>query len=336
MSLVIRKPAENRFAKALVFAPAGAGKTVFLGSADLDERTAPMLLLDFEGGSESLAGLDVDVAEIHSWEDYNEAYELLASKDHGYKSVGLDSITETHKWALLKIIGRKGPSRSEPDLIEQGDYGIGTTQMRRLLREFRDLPMHVFFSAHSKEVEYPREGKVRVPDLVGQMAEEVSGIVSIQGYLAQYEEEGATHRTLLLHSFPRFRIKARTPWETEVPSELVDPTVTTLLDALGYQATNGQVVVQKSSSPVVDPVVDPEPEVQPEEEPEQEPEPQPEEEPEVQPVDQETLDSYSDMTLPQLRSHAREMGVSLVGLRNRTQIVEKILAQKEESNGSGN
>lgn len=234
MALLIRKPSESRYLKLCGFAPAGAGKTVLLGTAELDERTAPCLGLDFEGGTESLSGLDIDVAPISAWKDFNEAYELLASGDSGYKSVFLDSISEVHKFALLAILKEQGPSRKDPDLLEQRDYGTATVQMRRLLREFRDLPMHVMFSAHAKEIEIPREGRVRIPDLAGQMAEEISGIVSVQGYLAQFEEDGELHRTMLLHSFPKFRIKARTPWGVVAPEEIIDPTMTKILDALGY------------------------------------------------------------------------------------------------------
>lgn len=237
----ITKPSENRYVKGLFFAPAGNGKTVLIGTAELDERTSPMCLLDFEGGTESLAGLDVVVIPIRTWDDYNEAYEALANGStidgidfSQFKSVGIDSISETHKFALLDILRRQGHTRKDPDLLEQRDYGTATVQMRRLLREFRDLPMHVFFTAHAKEVEIPREGRVRVPDLAGQLAEEVSGLVSVQGYLAQYEDDGELHRTLLLHSFPKFRIKIRTPWGVQVPEEIVDPTVTDLLDLLNY------------------------------------------------------------------------------------------------------
>jgi hypothetical protein len=261
-------PSERRFCKALIFAPAGAGKTVLLGTAQEDERTFPMLVLDFEGGTESLAGLDIDTVPIRSWEDYNEAYEALVNGDtldfeedgeaytidfSAYKSLGIDSISETHKFALLEILRKEGPSRRDPDLIEQGDYGRASTQMRRLLREFRDLDMHVFFVAHAKETDVPREGRVRLPDLAGQLAEEVSGLMSIAGYLAQYEEDdGELHRSLLLHSFPKFRIKARTRWGVSAPAEIIDPTIGKILDALGYGETPAQSDTRSSRGKQVD------------------------------------------------------------------------------------
>lgn len=253
MSLQIVNPAAKRFLKGLIIAPPGHGKTYMLGTAQLDERTAPMLFLDFEGGEETLAGLEIDVLPIRSWDDYSEVFEYLSSGDHWmipgsslaegerYRSLGIDSISETHIWALLARVSAKGASRNEPDLIEQGDYGVVSTQMRRLLREFRDLPMHVFYSATTKEVEERGVGKVKVPALSGQMAEEVAGMMSVVGYLAKaQDDDGEEERILLLQNYPGFRVKARVPWGESAPDELDgNPTIGDLCDALGVSSVNG-------------------------------------------------------------------------------------------------
>lgn len=250
MTVQIRKPDELKFCKALIFSPPGHGKTTLLGTAQEDGRTGPMLILDFEGGTESLAGLDIDVATIASWDDFSEIYEMLLSGDHGYKSLGIDSISETHIFALLTILEKEGPTRKDPELLEQRDYGKATVQMRRLLRSFRDLPMHVFYTAHAKEVEIPRQGRVQLPALSGQMAEEVAGLMSVVGYLAETEEqndagEPEVHRLLLLKNYPKFRTKVRTPWRAKTPDELYDPTITDLMDLLGYpENNNGDLKVQ--------------------------------------------------------------------------------------------
>ena len=240
MALDIKFPADTRYAKMLMFSPAGHGKTHFLGTAMEDERTAPMLLLDFEGGEETLAGLEIPTARIREWDDYSDAYELLTSDsaENIYNSVGVDSVSETHIWALLERLGEQAPRRKDKDLIEIGDYGVASTQLRRLLREFRDLPMHVFYTAASKEVDERGVGKVKVPAMSGQMAEELVHLMSIVGYLAQAvnEESGDLERLLLLQNYPGFRTKARTAWGTQAPDEIVDPTVTKVLDALGFSS----------------------------------------------------------------------------------------------------
>lgn len=238
--LEIQKPDQQRFVKSLTFSPAGHGKTHLLGTAQDDPRTAPMLLLDFEGGEETLAGLDIDVARIRDWDDYSEAYEVLADEKCKYKSVGIDSVSETHIWALLTRVDEKGPSRNEPDLIEQGDYGVVSTQMRRLLREFRDLPLHVFYTAGAKEIEVRKEGKVRVPAMAGQLADEVVHLMSVVGYLAKGEDDDGEFRSLLLQNYAGFRTKIRTKWETVAPDEIEDPTITKLLDVLEIPKPRGR------------------------------------------------------------------------------------------------
>lgn len=246
----IKRPDDSRYVKALVFGPPGQGKTYFLGTAQEDPRTSPMLLLDFEGGDETLAGLDIDIAPIRSWDDYSEVYEAL-SGDHwslegsslkegeSYRSIGIDSISETHTWALLEILDQSTAAsarRTDPDLLEIQDYGKATIQMRRLLREFRDLPLHVFYTATAKSADERGVGKVKVPALSGAMSEEVVGLMSVAGYLAVVEEDDEIYRELILQNIPGFRTKVRVPWESEAPDSIQEPTIPALLDALGIPA----------------------------------------------------------------------------------------------------
>jgi hypothetical protein len=248
----VYSPAALKYAKVLVFAPAGHGKTVLLGSAQEDDRTYPMCFLDWESGSEVLDGLDIDVFPIRSWEDANRVIELLDSGDVAtiktgngkkrkvdfgeFRSVGIDSISEWNRWAQLERLRIKGPGRNDPDLIELQDYGVTGVQLRRVLRRLRDLPMHIFFSAHAKQIDDRRLGRITLPDLSGQLAEEVAGLVSTVGYLALADgEDGEEERILLLHGNPRYRTKVRTPWRERAPEEIEEPDITEILDVLGYK-----------------------------------------------------------------------------------------------------
>lgn len=244
----ITHPEVNRYLKGLLFSPPGHGKTRFLGSANLDPRTYPMILLDYEGGTGSLVGLQptMDVWKIRDWNDYNQAYAALKSVDNPYKSVGLDSISETHIQALMGQLDSETRAHKIPDLLEQGDYGIALVQMRRLIRSFRDLPLHVFATSLTKDDTDPREGTVKKPALAGALADEAPGIFDFVGYLsivdvpivdAAGQPTGAgneTRRVLLLQNYPKFRTKIRVPATLQAPNEIWDPTVTALLDALGF------------------------------------------------------------------------------------------------------
>lgn len=235
--MIIKKPDEQAYLKALVYGPHGQGKTHLLGTAQLDARTRPMLLIDWEGNTETLAGLDIDVAVCRTWQDMNEVYAMLTQTNHGYKSVGIDSLTELNLYALITEMNRQvalgGKGRdTQPDAAQIQDYGVTLVQMRRLLRNMRDLPMHVIFTALDDSDVTPREGTVKLPMMVGKMRQEVGALMSVVGYLAIEESDGKINRTLLLHSIPKYRVKVRTGWGMEIPETLDNPTVGKILNTV--------------------------------------------------------------------------------------------------------
>lgn len=236
MPLTARKPSEKKYAKVLVFSPPGHGKTHFLGTAQEDERTYPMAFLNFEGGDLTLAGLDIDIFDMHDMNDYKEAKRMLADPKSPYKSVGVDSVTETQVAGFLTIL-EKDKTRGDADLMAQQDWGVSLVQMRRFIRDFKFLPKHTFFTALAKDDVVARVGQVKTPAVQGAFQFELPGVVDVVAYMALDETDKSTvERYLLLHSNPRFSVKTRTPWGVEVPAEIgPDPSISDLLDALGYQ-----------------------------------------------------------------------------------------------------
>src|SRR5258708_16502461 len=132
----ITKPGESTHLKALIFGPYGSGKTHFLGSAQLDERTSPAIYLDFEGGEQTLAGLDIDMVKVRTWEDFNEVYSALAAGEGGYRTILLDSLSETHVFALMEI----NQSQGRDDVLQIQHYANPSIHLRRLIRLFPHPP----------------------------------------------------------------------------------------------------------------------------------------------------------------------------------------------------
>lgn len=239
--------------KALIYSDPNSGKTRLLGTAGQDERTAPMFHLDFEGGTKTLDGMPgfvkLDTIEqtipsgatfvsvrVRGWDDFNDAFERLRVNDDGFKSCSLDSTSETHNYAIEQILEDESEKRKDADHVEQQDYGKALIQLRRLVREFRDLPLHFFCTAHSKDFTHPKRGMIQVPNLYGKGAFEIPGLLETVGYLSvEQDEEGAEFRTLLLRNFPKLNLKVRTAWGVEAPEFIDNPTITLLLDALGYE-----------------------------------------------------------------------------------------------------
>jgi len=233
------RPDEMAFAKVLIHSPAGHGKTRLLATANDDPRTFPMAFLNFEGGTDSLIGLDIDVFDIKTKSDYDDVYRELKNPKSPYKSVGVDSITETQISFLLELLEKDTINRADPDLLAQQDWGLVLVQMRRIIRQFvKTLPMHVFMTALSKDDVVARVGSVKSPSMQGQFAHELPGIPNVVAYLALEDnpDTGEVDRILLLHDYPKFSVKVRAPVGLVVPSEIYNPTVTSLLDALGYKS----------------------------------------------------------------------------------------------------
>jgi hypothetical protein len=206
-----------------------------------------MLCLDLEGGVEDVLetmpgyGTDFVRHEVKDWESLNEGFERISSNDEGFKSGSIDSLSETHIFMLLDILEKHRERREgkgvNPDIIEQGDYGEGLVKMRRFVRYFRDLPLHMFYTAHHKEDVDRKEGLITTVNLAGRAAIEIPGLMSVVSYLALSEDDdGNMQRLLLLQNYPKIRIGVRTGWGIEAPDEIEDPTMTKLLDALQYNS----------------------------------------------------------------------------------------------------
>lgn len=242
----------NRKCKGIIYGPPKHGKSTLLGTAVFDKRTCPINILDLEGGTlDVLDGLpggpdgpDWYHTEVRTWQDVNEAYERLAANDpdlwpYGVvpKAAAIDSLSETHLMALMSLLEDPSIRRDDKDkdLIQQPDYGKALVQMRRFAQMFRDLPMHIFYTAHSKDEADPRLGLVKMVKLSGQAATEIPGMMSLVGYLAlDTDEDGETRRMLLLQNYAKILTGVRMPWGVKAPDEIYDPTITSILDALKY------------------------------------------------------------------------------------------------------
>jgi hypothetical protein len=237
----IMHPSTARFLKCLLYSPPGHGKTFLAGTAQDDPRTSPCLFIDFEGGTDTLVGRnDLALIRVRSWDDYREAF--LEAQTGKYKSVVVDSLGETQLFALTTILGNNKVKRYDDDLLTQQDYGIALVQMRRFVRQWRDLDLHVIMTALARDAIDAREGSIVVPKFAGQFTEDAGAMMSVVAYLALTTDDKTkqTRRVLLLKNQPKYRVKARTPMDVSVPDTLEDPTIGRLLDVLHFPAAEGR------------------------------------------------------------------------------------------------
>lgn len=192
----LTQPDANHHINAIFYGDTGVGKTHLAGSAADYPPLSPVLMIDVEGGTLTLAGKKVDVYHPRGWKDMQEAYNFLRNEDHGYKTVIIDSLTEIQRKLSLGFImgeldedteGYEDLSRSiAPD---RQDWLRTGEQMRKFIRAFRDLAwqakeghrVHVIMTALEKLDEKQR---LVCPEMPGKLGFGSGAFVDILGRLS--------------------------------------------------------------------------------------------------------------------------------------------------------
>ena len=257
---VIETPTRQRYLKMLVYGPYGAGKTYFAGTAADADGFGDVIVLDAEAGSLTLADRDnVDVVRIKDFSQFARVYDFLRlhqkyvqegndaklkelqkrfapgiKKLRKYKTVVIDSITEVQKFCMYKLLGTEiGEVQLdvEPNSPDWGVWGKATEMMRRLIRTFRDLDMHVIFVAAEQEKEDELKRTRYLPALPGKLAKEAQGFVDVVGYLRVLQIGADQHRAYLrrLYLLPTEKFDAKDRYHSTGVAYIDNPTIARFL-----------------------------------------------------------------------------------------------------------
>jgi hypothetical protein len=222
----------------MVYGESGVGKTRFAGSADMIEAMSPVLLVDAEGGSMTLKSCypEVDVVRIHDTGEINSLYQDLAKGAGQYKTVILDSLTEIQKMSMDDIMRKAVAANSEVDrdVPQIRHWGINKEQTRRIVRAYRDLPMHTIFICLPREVKDRRNLTVTKPGLGGTLAGEIAGFLDIVLYMYIKVVKGEQTRLMLSTATEGQTAKDRSD---ALPGVIENPTMQTIWDYVQGEKT---------------------------------------------------------------------------------------------------
>lgn len=227
------------FLNVLVYGESGVGKTVFASTAP-----RPILWLESEGGTHSIGDKKgIDVVRVEGLTDYRQVLQHLTANQDAYKSVVIDSFSETQA-AILKDIMRAAvkadPGRDEFAPLFS-EWGRLTGIMREIARAYRDLPMNTVITALTREDKDDLTGRIKVgPRLSPALSGELPGFMDAVVYLytttlkkGEVDEKGVEVaekgeptivRNGLLKPTGKYAAKLRAPKGSNPPDYITNPT----------------------------------------------------------------------------------------------------------------
>lgn len=214
----------------LIYGKSGVGKTTLAASADAVPAMRKVLFVDIEAGALSIrkTPYKVDRIQVKSFDDLLKVYQVLKSGAHDYQTVIVDSLTEMQVLIMGKImvemLADPDNSDRDADIPSLREWGKNEVRVLRMLRNFRDLPMNVIFTALETEEKDPKNGKLmKYPDLPGKLKRKVPAI--FDNVLYYYiKEDGDVQRRMILTTATS-NIIAKNRGSDELPTLLEVKTV---------------------------------------------------------------------------------------------------------------
>lgn len=241
----------------MIYGDPGSGKTFLAGTAQDSPFMADVHVFNIDGGMMTLAQRgDIHATDVRSVTDLERELHSLAARDEKYattRTVVIDNVTELQTLALEGITTSEYASRKKKDrtyTIDQvylEDYGLAGKQIARVLRGFRDLPVHVIYIAHRKDRMRPGTNVLEEskPNLTEKLSTSVMGYMDFVWYLYTADEqvpEGEgfrteTHRYMLTQPMNNYAAKTRGSEFAEAIGPVVrDPNLAQLMDI--YQSVS--------------------------------------------------------------------------------------------------
>lgn len=250
---------KERYLKLLIYGTYGSGKTTLAGSAAEVDVMRDVFMINAESGDLSLSELDIDSVKVENYAVLSKVYEFLRqyckardtddvnkmrelySRVSGevvdnpprFRTVIMDTVTEIEAYCMNQLLGVTDATKLDDEVAsaEWAEYKKNNTMMTRLVRNFRDLPMHVIIVA-SEQYNQDETKKYRYsPNLTGKLSKQVQGFFDMVGYLAvgSPNEQGEIPRRLYVQPSGSGKFDAKHRYAKFKGSYFDNPTIGSIL-----------------------------------------------------------------------------------------------------------
>ncbi len=262
----------ERFLKFLVYGTAGVGKTTLACSALGVPSMRDVLMINAEAGDLSVDHMEnLDAITVQDFRTLGRINEFLKqhcrARDSGntkelvkmqahltgvdpkeittpreYRTVILDSLSELEAYCFEQLLGITDTTRLDEEVqsAEWGEYKKNNTMILRVVRKFRDLPMHVIFTCAEKYTQDETKKFKYTPDLTGKLSKKVQGFMDMVGYYAQGPKaDDKVQRRLYVMPSASGKYDAKHRYESFKGEYFTNPTVGAILKEVGLLNRGG-------------------------------------------------------------------------------------------------
>jgi len=235
----------------LVYGDFGVGKTWLWGTAAAVPEMRDVLMISAEAGELTLNDPDnkvpfhlIDPVRVGDYKTVARIYDFLKihcllrdkedeeSKERlvklqklvmpnmaenerirRYRTVIVDSLTEVESYCMAQLLGINDTTKMDEEVqgAEWSEYKKQHQMVQRMIRNFRDLPMHVLFTASRAYVQDEMKRHIYSPMMTGKLSSQIQGFMDVVGYLVigQGEEGQPAPRRLYVQPGARYAAKSR-------------------------------------------------------------------------------------------------------------------------------
>lgn len=220
-----------------IYGPAGAGKTTLAATAARNKEFGyPAAILDFEGGSRSIAEEEgvqwLPCTGFDNLVNFYQAAIHTGPENFPWRTVIVDNLSEIAEVRRREL--------TVGDTTETREWNMLTKDMKDVIRDYRDLSrlfnINVFLIAWDLAERNEQGGIIgKRVNFSPKLASQVPGVVDLIGYLEVHNDAPHFSRILHLEANPRLDSKWRvSPNEVaaKMPRQIVNPTMDTILATL--------------------------------------------------------------------------------------------------------